>query len=153
LPRWLSYRDSYGHRRSPRLEPDSVQQGEQLRPLPQPGDIRALPPNEQLVFVTGFPPIRATRIRYYADRAFKHRVLPPPDQSLGIDAPHGVIADTDWGVPNDWHGERAKGQRIRREDDVDGNPVEDEEWTPPEVPNESEPDSDRNKRGRDRYAL
>lgn len=65
----------------------SVSDGEQVRPLLQPGEVRELPNDEQLVFVTGHPPIRCRKIRYFKDRVFKGRYLLPPDQSLGPDVP------------------------------------------------------------------
>ena len=43
-----------------------------------PGDVRELPYDEQLLFVTGHPPLRCKKVRYYRDRQFKKRLLPPP---------------------------------------------------------------------------
>jgi type IV secretion system protein VirD4 len=37
-----------------------------------------LPPTDELVLVSGSPPIRAHKARYYEDRRLKSRVLPPP---------------------------------------------------------------------------
>jgi len=128
----VEYRESYGHKRWLRFIPETVQQSEQLRPLLQPGDVRMLPSHEQLVFVTGHPPMRTTRVRYYADREFKRLVLPPPDPAAAVDAPRRAGADSDLGVPHDWLGERAKGPRIHSDEVYDA--PSDDEWVPPAAP-------------------
>src|SRR3546814_15947964 len=48
------------------------------RPLLTPGEVMQLPPDEELVMVAGHPPLRARKLRYYADRTFTSRVLSPP---------------------------------------------------------------------------
>src|SRR3546814_5040075 len=48
------------------------------RPLLTPGEVMQLPPDEELVMVAGHPPLRARKLRYYADRNFTSRVLSPP---------------------------------------------------------------------------
>lgn len=65
----------------------SLSDVEQVRPLMQPGDVRELPEDEQLVFVTGHPPIRCRKVRHYQDPEFKNRLLPPPVQMRGLDVP------------------------------------------------------------------
>jgi len=78
----------------------TVSFSEHVRPLLSPGDVRELPMDDQLVFVTGYKPMRVKKLRYYAEPTFLKRVLPPPDQSQGVDIPGDpVIA---------WQGERAK---------------------------------------------
>jgi type IV secretion system protein VirD4 len=37
-----------------------------------------LPPDEEVVQVSGAPPIRARKVRYYLDRRLADRVAPPP---------------------------------------------------------------------------
>ena len=56
-----------------------------------------LPPDEAVVMVSSVPPVKARKLRYYADANFKRRVLPPPVLIAGPypDAPP-VRAD-DWG--------------------------------------------------------
>jgi type IV secretion system protein VirD4 len=125
----VEYRDSFGHKRWLPLFADSFQKSEQLRPLLQPGDVRALPPHEQLVFVTGYPPVRARKIRYYADRAFNHRVVAAPDHTVAVDTPRRRDSDPLYGVPHDWLGERAKGIRVPTDEIFD--PIDDEEWMLP----------------------
>jgi type IV secretion system protein VirD4 len=79
----------------------TVSFSEHVRPLLSPGDVRELPVDDQLIFVTGYRPMRVKKLRYYAEPTFMKRVLPPPDQSQGLDLPaKPAIA---------WHGERAKG--------------------------------------------
>jgi type IV secretion system protein VirD4 len=38
-----------------------------------------LPPGDELVLMSGCPPIRARKARYFEDRRFTERVLPPPE--------------------------------------------------------------------------
>ncbi len=75
---------------------------EHVRPLLQPGDVRQLPADEQLVFATGFKPFRTQKVRYFEERLFKQRLLKVPDQSQHVDVPRAT-------VENPWLGERAKG--------------------------------------------
>src|SRR5262249_37112 len=42
------------------------------------GEVMQLPPNDELVLVSGIPPIRAHKARYYEDIRLKACVLPPP---------------------------------------------------------------------------
>jgi type IV secretion system protein VirD4 len=37
-----------------------------------------LPTDDELVLVSGCPPIRAKKVRYYKDKRFLERILPPP---------------------------------------------------------------------------
>jgi type IV secretion system protein VirD4 len=99
------YRESYS---GPRWKLASmnrtISQVEQVRPLLQPGDVRELPSGEQLLFVTGRPPMRTDKLRHYDHPMFRSRVLAPPDQAAKLDVPEQA--------PFDWTGERAKGERI-----------------------------------------
>jgi type IV secretion system protein VirD4 len=38
-----------------------------------------LPPNDEIVMLAATPPIRANKARYFEDKRFVERVLPPPD--------------------------------------------------------------------------
>jgi type IV secretion system protein VirD4 len=49
------------------------------RPLLTAGEVLQLPPNDALVLVSGVPPIRASKLKYYADRNFLARRLPAPE--------------------------------------------------------------------------
>ncbi|TWG63159.1 conjugal transfer protein TraG [Aminobacter sp. J44] len=68
-----------GHRLSPWLGHLMVSRSETARQLLTPGEIMQLPPTDEIVMVAGTPPIRAKKARYYEDRRFTERVLPPPE--------------------------------------------------------------------------
>ena len=55
-----------------------VSRQESARALLTPGEVMQLPASDELVLVSGLPPIRAKKLRYYEDRNFCARVLPPP---------------------------------------------------------------------------
>jgi type IV secretion system protein VirD4 len=90
-------RNYAGHRLAPWLGHLMVSRQETARPLLTPGEVMQLPPDEAVVMVSSTPPVKARKLRYYADTNFKRRVLPPPVLSTGPyrDAPP-VRAD-DWG--------------------------------------------------------
>ena len=67
-----------GSRLSPWLGHLMVSRQETARPLLTPGEVMQLPPSDELVLVSGVPPIRAQKTRYYQDIRLKSRVLPPP---------------------------------------------------------------------------
>ncbi|MEJ1962238.1 MAG: conjugal transfer protein TraG [Gammaproteobacteria bacterium] len=71
-------RNYAGHRLSPWLGHLMVSRQETARPLLTPGEVMQLPPHEQIVMVSGHPPVRARKLRYFEDRNFTVRVLPPP---------------------------------------------------------------------------
>jgi type IV secretion system protein VirD4 len=71
-------RNLSGRRLSTWLTHTSVSQQETPRPLLTSGEILQLPRDEALVFVSGLPPIRASKLRYYADRNFLLRRRAPP---------------------------------------------------------------------------
>jgi len=73
-----SQRNYAGHRLSPWLGHLMISRQETARPLLTPGEIMQLPPGDEIVMVSGHPPIRATKLRYYEDRNFTARLLPPP---------------------------------------------------------------------------
>jgi type IV secretion system protein VirD4 len=79
----------------------TVSQSEQVRPLLSPGEVRELPVDDQLVFVTGYKPMRVKKLRYYADATLKHRLLPAPSQTKRLDVPAHHQGE--------WFRERAKG--------------------------------------------
>src|SRR6202035_6085569 len=71
-------RNYAGHRLSPWLGHLMVSRQESARPLLTPGEIMQLPPDDEIVMVSGHPPVRAKKLRYYEDRNFTSRLLPPP---------------------------------------------------------------------------
>jgi type IV secretion system protein VirD4 len=87
-----------GHRLSPWLGHLMVSRQETARPLLTPGEVMQLPPSDELLLVSGTPPIRARKVRYFQDRRLAERVLPPPTlASLHADmtACNRTVAD-DW---------------------------------------------------------
>ena len=84
-----------GHRLSPWLGHLMVSRQETARPLLTPGEIMQLPPHEELVLVSGAPPIRAQKARYFKDPQLQARILPPPASKGMIEGPAVSRAD-DW---------------------------------------------------------
>lgn len=81
----------------------SVSRSTTERPLLEPGEIRALPDDQQLVFVAGQRPLRTRKLKYDRRRPFRDRAkLPPPDQAVRIDGPPAK--------PHLWEGRRSAGQ-------------------------------------------
>ena len=68
-----------GHRLSPWLGHLMVSRQETARPLLTPGEVMQLPPGDELVLVSGVPPIRVRKARYFEDPRLTERVLAPPD--------------------------------------------------------------------------
>jgi len=77
-------RNYAGHRLAPWLAHVMVSRQETARALLTPGEVMQLPPADELVLVAGHAPVRAKKLRYYEDRTFKGRILPPP--ALGSDS-------------------------------------------------------------------
>jgi type IV secretion system protein VirD4 len=67
-----------GHRLSPWLGHLMVSRQETARPLLTPGEVMQLPPDDELVLVSGCHPIRASKARYFEDRQLQARILLPP---------------------------------------------------------------------------
>ena len=89
-------RNYAGHRLAPWLGHLMVSRQETARPLLTPGEVMQLPADEAVVMVSGHPPIKAQKLRYYADANFKRRVLPPPALASGR------YADAPTARPDDW---------------------------------------------------
>ena len=75
-----------GHRLSPWLGHLMVSRQETARPLLTPGEMMQLPPTEEIVLVSGAPPVRAEKARYYTDPQFRARIAPPPDRNTHAEA-------------------------------------------------------------------
>ena len=71
-------RNYAGHRLAPWLAHVMVSRQETSRPLLTPGEVMQLPATDELVLVSGLPPIRATKLRHYEDRNFTTRLLKAP---------------------------------------------------------------------------
>jgi type IV secretion system protein VirD4 len=66
----------------------SVSHSEVERPLLEPGEIRALPDDEQLVFVAGQRPLRTRKVQYDRREPFRSRAaFPAPGNEAGVDTP------------------------------------------------------------------
>ena len=91
-------RNYAGHRLAPWLGHLMVSRQETARPLLTPGEVMQLPPDEAVVMVSSVAPIKAKKLRYYADSNFKRRVLPPP--ALASER----YADAPPSRPDDWSG-------------------------------------------------
>lgn len=102
----VEFREGYSQSQNPTdRQRRTVSLNEHVRPLLQPGDVRQLPGDEQLVFATGFKPFRTQKVRYFEERLFKQRLLKAPDQGQHVDVPRAS-------VENPWLGERAKGPSL-----------------------------------------
>ncbi|ADM09207.1 conjugal transfer protein traG [Parvularcula bermudensis HTCC2503] len=75
-------RNYAGHRLAPWLSHVMVSAQETQRPLLTPGEVMQLPPDEELVMVSGARPLKAKKLRYFEDQNFTARVLPPPSDPL-----------------------------------------------------------------------
>ena len=72
-----------GKRSSPWLTNVSISKQETPRPLLTPGEVLQLSRDEALVLVSGMPPIRARKLRFFEDGNFKVRQLPAPRLTEG----------------------------------------------------------------------
>ena len=61
------------------------------RRLLTPGEVMQLPPDDEIVMVSGHPPVKAKKIRFFADPNFRAREQAAPALSAGgyADAPPG----------------------------------------------------------------
>jgi type IV secretion system protein VirD4 len=73
-----------------------VSRQETARPLLTPGEVMQLPPEDELVLVSGVPPIRAKKARYFEDPRLAERVLPPHEP--GTFRQETGIAPDDWSL-------------------------------------------------------
>jgi type IV secretion system protein VirD4 len=85
-------RNYAGHRLSPWLGHLMVSRQETARPLLTPGEVMQLPPGDELVLVSGVPPIRARKARYFEDPRLTERVLAPP----ALREQNGAPPPDDW---------------------------------------------------------
>ncbi|MDP3676279.1 MAG: conjugal transfer protein TraG [Novosphingobium sp.] len=88
-----SMKNYAGHRLSPWLGHLMVSRSETSRPLLTQGEILQLPDTDEIVMLSGAPPIRAKKARYYADHRLQRRIQSPP--RLRNDRQPGEACD-DW---------------------------------------------------------
>ena len=74
-------RNYAGHRLAPWLAHVMVSRQETARPLLTPGEVMQLKSSDELVLVSGLPPILASKLRYFTDVNFSSRVIAPPELS------------------------------------------------------------------------
>ncbi|RRH93268.1 conjugal transfer protein TraG [Mesorhizobium tamadayense] len=116
-----SMRNYAGHRLAPWLSHVMVSRQETARPLLTPGEVMQLPASDELVLVSGLPPIRAKKLRYYQDQNFTERVLP------SLAPGDGPYADRPVSRPHDWSGQvRGVDRRLAGDNDRGGATTEDE---------------------------
>ena len=132
-----------GHRMAPWLGHLMVSRQESARPLLTPGEVMQLPADEAVVLVSGLPPIRASKARYYADPQLARRVLPPPkSQAPGrqsdpvewkdvIPAPAPAVTATTGGEDDDG-GVRREPALPEHEEVAPGRSLTDNEFDPVE---------------------
>jgi len=89
-------RNYAGHRLAPWLGHLMVSRQETARPLLTPGEVMQLPPDDSVVMISGHPPIKAKKLRYYQDRNFIARVLPPPVLASGVYVDRPAARSDDW---------------------------------------------------------
>jgi type IV secretion system protein VirD4 len=87
-------RNYAGNRLSPWLGHLMVSRQETARPLLTPGEIMQLPPDDEIVMISGTYPIRAKKARYFEDGRLAERVRAPPKP--------GATAVTAFQKPDDW---------------------------------------------------
>jgi type IV secretion system protein VirD4 len=87
-----------GRRFSAWLSHVSMSEQETPRPLLTAGEIFQLPAHDALVLASGSPPIRARKLKYFADCNFLDRRLAPPALAVG------GFKDVPPPRPNDWFG-------------------------------------------------
>jgi len=120
-----------GHRLSPWLGHLMVSRQETARPLLTPGEVMQLPPEDELVLVSGCHPIRAKKARYFEDGELKARILPPPKlPQPGTPATVEVSASGG----DDWIGTSVATAQASTEDDAANGGIRRE----PELPEHEE---------------
>jgi type IV secretion system protein VirD4 len=89
-------RNYAGHRLAPWLGHLMISRQESARALLTPGEIMQLPADEEIVLVAGHPPVRAKKLKYYEDRNFLARLLPPPPLGEETYRDHPPPRPDDW---------------------------------------------------------
>ncbi len=72
-----------GHRLSPWLGHLMISRSETSRPLLTQGEILQLPETDEIVMLSGAPPVRAKKARYYTDPRLMARIQKPPQLQPG----------------------------------------------------------------------
>ena len=109
-----------GHRLSPWLGHLMVSRQETARQLLTPGEVMQLPPEDEIVMVSGHPPIRAQKIRFYADANFKDRTQAAPKLSGDGYADKPAARVDDWSVPAETDAARPAAEAAAHLDEDEG---------------------------------
>ena len=88
-------RNYAGHRLAPWLSHVMVSRQETSRPLMTPGEVMQLPASSEIVMVSGAPPVKAQKLRYYMDANFTTRVG---------EAENSERADSEAPSSSEWNG-------------------------------------------------
>src|SRR5208283_3999898 len=112
-----------GHRLSPWLGHLMVSRQETARALLTPGEVMQLPPGDEIVLVSGLPPIRAKKARYYEDRRLSARILSPPQ----VERINRATARASNGDTDDWGGVTAHREKAAAEEGAAIAPSNDED--------------------------
>jgi type IV secretion system protein VirD4 len=132
-----------------------VSRQETARQLITPGEIMQLPSNEELILLSGFSPIKAKKVRYYADKNFTGRVLSPPMTSPNSNGDLPPSSSCVWGnrtrlVDDRLYSKAGKSEQDKiaasLNDDDEGGKDINPDLDAPEVSSESRDKADENKR-------
>ena len=116
-----------GSRLSPWLGHLMISRQETARPLLTAGEVMQLPPDDELVLVSGCAPIRAKKARYFEDPEMQARILRPPKlaspTSPPIEEDHPISYAGDWAgqiveAPSKSDAEDPANAGIRREPEL-----------------------------------
>ncbi|HJP69847.1 MAG TPA: IncP-type conjugal transfer protein TraG, partial [Sphingomicrobium sp.] len=89
-------RNYAGHRLAPWLAHVMVSRQETARPLLTPGEVMQLPASDELILISGLPPIRASKLRYFEDQQFNARLLPAPQLGGAVYLDRPAQRTNDW---------------------------------------------------------
>jgi type IV secretion system protein VirD4 len=121
-----------GSRLSPWLGHLMISRQETARPLLTPGEIMQLPPDDEIVMISGSAPVRAKKVRYYEDPELAGRILstpPSPHQKAVVQPPDPPPARQDT-----WDGAIAAPRAVADTEDPDNAGIRRE----PELPEHEE---------------
>jgi len=121
-----------GSRLSPWLGHLMISRQETARPLLTPGEIMQLPSDDEIVMVSGSPPIRAKKVRYYEDGELAARILSPPARSANPTPLLGHVPASE--ADDDWAGAAAAAPHASDTEDPDNAGIRRE----PELPEHEE---------------
>ena len=129
-----------GKRGSFSLENKSESDVEYARALMTPGEVMQLPPDESIVLVAGQYPIRAKKVRYYADPHFQRRCPEWNGRFKPIDIAGPGYPDTPSRVTDDWSSLRREPQPDAQTPPAKQPPTAEQSSVPepPETPSHSD---------------